>query len=53
MTNIFVALDAITQAVLSYRPAENGQAAAAIDLRKKDAGTYENKDDEHKRKPRM
>lgn len=41
MTKILAALDAITAAVLAYRPAEKGQAAATIERRVKDAETQE------------
>jgi hypothetical protein len=43
MTKILAALDAITHAVLSYRPADKGQAAAKIEGRVKDAKTQEKK----------
>jgi hypothetical protein len=41
MTKILAALDAITHAVLSYRPADKGQAAAKIESRVRDAETQE------------
>jgi hypothetical protein len=43
MTKILAALDAITHTVLSYRPADKGQASATIERRVKDAETEEKK----------
>ena len=43
MTKILAALDAITTAVLAYRRADKGQAAATIERRVKDAETQEKK----------
>lgn len=43
MTKILAALDAITNAVLAYRPSDKGQAAATIERRVKDAEATEKK----------
>ena len=49
MTKILAALDAITNAVLSYRPADKGQAAATIERRVKDAEATEKKGNQNDR----
>jgi len=43
MTKILAALDTITSAVLSYRPADKGHAAAKIERRAKEAEAQEKK----------
>lgn len=45
MTKILAALDAITNAVFSYRPADKGQAAKKIGRRVKRAAKKEGSDD--------
>lgn len=49
MTKILAALDAITNAVLSYRPADKGQASAMIERRTKDPETQEKKGSQNDR----
>ena len=49
MTKILAALDAITNAVFSYRPADKGQASAKIERRVKDAEPQDKKDNQNDR----
>ena len=49
MTKILAALDAITTAVLSYRPTAKGQATATIARRVKDAKAQETKENQNDR----